>query len=160
MTFSHLDAQNQPTMVDVSAKESTHRVAIASGKIRMGAQAYQAILDNTLKKGPVIQTAIVAAIMGAKQTSTLIPMCHPLNLSGVHVQVLECPQESAFLVRVRVQCQGQTGVEMEALTGVSVGLLTIYDMAKSLDKSMVMGEIQLEQKSGGKSGDYTIMAKE
>ncbi|WP_121020426.1 cyclic pyranopterin monophosphate synthase MoaC [Helicobacter vulpis] len=156
MTFSHLDAQNQPTMVDVSAKESTHRVAIASGKIRMGAQAYQAISDNTLKKGPVIQTAIVAAIMGAKQTSTLIPMCHPLNLSGVHVQVLECPQESAFLVRVRVQCQGQTGVEMEALTGVSVGLLTIYDMAKSLDKSMVMGEIQLEQKSGGKSGDYTI----
>ncbi|WP_104695703.1 cyclic pyranopterin monophosphate synthase MoaC [Helicobacter salomonis] len=156
MTLNHLDRSHNPTMVDVSAKASTQRVAIASGKIYMNAQVYQAILDNALKKGPVIQTAIIAAIMGAKQTSALIPMCHPLNLSGVHAQVLECPSESALLVRVQVQCQGQTGVEMEALMGVSVGLLTIYDMAKGMDKSMVMGEIQLEHKSGGKSGNYTI----
>ncbi|WP_120945983.1 MULTISPECIES: cyclic pyranopterin monophosphate synthase MoaC [Helicobacter] len=154
--MNHLDSKNHPTMIDVSTKAITHRVAIASGKISMDASTYQAILNNTLKKGPVIQTAIIAAIMGAKQTSALIPMCHPLNLSGVHAQVLECPQESALVVRVQVRCSGQTGVEMEALMGVSVGLLTIYDMAKGLDKSMVMGEIKLEHKSGGKSGDYTI----
>nr|WP_267891551.1 cyclic pyranopterin monophosphate synthase MoaC [Helicobacter bizzozeronii] len=154
VALSHLDTHNNPNMVDVSHKPDTLRIALASGKISMGAQAYKAVLDNQIKKGPVIQTAVIAAIMGAKQTSTLIPMCHPLNLSNIAVEVLEQPQEHALIVQVRVKYYGQTGVEMEALTGVSVGLLTIYDMVKSLDKSMVIGAIQLEYKEGGKSGTY------
>ncbi|WP_104750228.1 cyclic pyranopterin monophosphate synthase MoaC [Helicobacter cynogastricus] len=154
MNLSHLDSQNNPLMVDVSSKNQSSRVALACGKICMSKQAYQAVLDNQIKKGPVLQTAIIAAIMGAKQTSTLIPMCHPLPLAGVHVEVLEKEEECAFVLKVSVRCQAQTGVEMEALTGVSIGLLTIYDMVKGLDKSMVIGEIYLEHKSGGKSGEY------
>lgn len=141
-------------MVDVSAKPSTLRIAVASGKISMGAEAYEAILADRVQKGPVVQTAVIAAIMGAKQTSTLIPMCHPLSLSNVHVEVRGQDQEHAFVVQVSVKHQGQTGVEMEALTGVSVGLLSIYDMVKSIDKGMVIGQIQLEYKEGGKSGIY------
>ncbi|WP_163566033.1 cyclic pyranopterin monophosphate synthase MoaC [Helicobacter suis] len=154
MPLSHLDAHNHPTMVDVGGKQITERKAIASGKISMQPQAYRAIVQKNIAKGPVLQTAIIAAIMGAKQTSHLIPLCHPLNLSNVEVRVIECENECAFVLEVEVKYRGQTGVEMEALVGVSIGLLTIYDMAKALDKSMVIDSIKLLSKEGGKSGSY------
>lgn len=154
MNLTHLDENNKPKMVDVSAKEDTTRVAVASGVIEVTPEAYEAVVSNTAKKGPVLQTAVIAAIQGAKQTSTLIPMCHPLMLSSVKTDIEELPQLPGFKLMVRAKLKGQTGVEMEALTGVSVGLLTIYDMLKAIDKGMVIKNIQLEEKSGGKSGDF------
>lgn len=150
--LTHLDENNQPKMVDVSLKNETLRIAKASGIIRMSEEAFRAIKENTAKKGPVLQTAIVSAIMGAKKTSELIPMCHPLLISSVKVDVEEL--KNAFKIFVTVKITGKTGVEMEALTGVSVGLLTIYDMVKAIDKTMVIDEIMLLSKSGGKSGEY------
>ena len=154
MNLTHLDDSNRPKMVDVSKKNETHRIAVASGKITMSSDAYTAIIDNTSKKGPVLQTAVIAAIMGVKKTSELIPMCHPLLLSGINCDIEEEPELPGFKLIVTTKLNGQTGVEMEALTGVSVGLLTIYDMAKAIDKSMVISDVQLETKSGGKSGDF------
>ncbi|PAF47385.1 molybdenum cofactor biosynthesis protein C [Helicobacter sp. 12S02634-8] len=154
MKLSHLNAQNHPTMVDVGAKSPTDRIACASGKITMNAQAFQAVIEQKAHKGPVLQTAIIAAIMGAKKTSELIPMCHPLFLSGVDVRIDEDRECHTFTLYASVKTQGKTGVEMEALMSVSIGLLTIYDMVKALDKSMVISAITLESKSGGKSGDY------
>ncbi|CAM2774822.1 cyclic pyranopterin monophosphate synthase MoaC [Helicobacter burdigaliensis] len=154
MQFTHLDSNNNPTMVDVSDKQITQREALARGKITMSKEAFLAIMDNKVKKGPVLQTAIIAAIMGAKKTSELIPMCHPLFLSSVKCEVVELEKENAFILEVRVKTDSKTGVEMEALMGVNIGLLTIYDMVKAIDKSMELGEIYLVQKSGGKSGDY------
>lgn len=154
MDLTHLDKNDRPKMVDVSDKNETTRVAIASGEISMSQEAYDAIITNTAKKGPVLQTAVVAAIMGVKKTSDLIPMCHPLLLSGINCDIEEKPATSSFKLIVTAKLVGQTGVEMEALTGVSVGLLTIYDMVKAIDKSMVISNIQLESKSGGKSGDF------
>jgi cyclic pyranopterin phosphate synthase len=142
-------------MVDVSDKASTTRVAVASGIIVVGKAAFDAVIENTAKKGPVLQTAVIAAIQGAKQTSTLIPMCHPLMLTSVKTDIEELPQLPGFKLTVTAKLNGQTGVEMEALTGVSVGLLTIYDMLKAIDKGMVIQNLQLENKSGGKSGDFT-----
>lgn len=141
-------------MVDVSEKKETTRVAVASGKISMTQEAYDAIVTQKTKKGPVIQTAVIAAIMGVKKTSDLIPMCHPLNLSGINCDVEEIPSLPGFKLFVTAKLTGQTGVEMEALTGVSIGLLTIYDMVKAIDKGMVISEVQLESKEGGKSGEY------
>lgn len=154
MNLTHLDDSNRPKMVDVSKKNETHRIAVASGKITMSSDAYTAIIDNTSKKGPVLQTAVIAAIMGVKKTSELIPMCHPLLLSGINCDIEEEPELPGFKLIVTTKLNGQTGVEMEALTGVSVGLLTIYDMVKAIDKSMVISDVQLETKSGGKSGDF------
>ncbi|XPV68726.1 MAG: cyclic pyranopterin monophosphate synthase MoaC [Halarcobacter sp.] len=154
MDLTHLDEQNRPKMVDVSNKNETKRVAIASGIIKMSQDAFDAILDNNTKKGPVLQTAVIAAIMGVKKTSDLIPMCHPLLLSGINCDVEELKDLPGFKLIVTAKLNGQTGVEMEALTGVSVGLLTIYDMVKAIDKSMVISNIQLEEKNGGKSGDF------
>lgn len=154
MTLTHLDDNNRPKMVDVSDKNETHRIAVATGQISMSLDAYNAIVDNTSKKGPVIQTAVIAAIMGVKKTSELIPMCHPLLLSGINCDVEELPELPGFRLKVTAKLNGQTGVEMEALTGVSVGLLTIYDMVKAIDKSMIISNVQLETKSGGKSGDF------
>jgi len=154
MNLTHLDENNKPKMVDVSAKEDTTRIAVASGTIEVTPKAYEAVISNRAKKGPVLQTAVIAAIQGAKQTSTLIPMCHPLMLSSVKTDIEELPQLPGFKLSVRAKLKGQTGVEMEALTGVSVGLLTIYDMLKAIDKGMVIKNIQLEEKSGGKSGDF------
>ncbi len=154
MNLTHLDENNKPKMVDVSEKEETSRVAVASGVIEVTAAAYEAVIANSAKKGPVLQTAVIAAIQGAKQTSTLIPMCHPLMLSSVKTDIEELPELPGFKLTVRAKLRGQTGVEMEALTGVSVGLLTIYDMLKAIDKGMVLKEIKLEEKSGGKSGDF------
>lgn len=154
MDLTHLDDNNRPKMVDVSQKKETTRVAVASGQISMSQEAYNAIIDNTTKKGPVLQTAVIASIMGVKKTSELIPMCHPLLLSGINCDIEELPQLPGFKLIVTAKLNGQTGVEMEALTGTSIGLLTIYDMVKAIDKSMVISNVQLESKSGGKSGDF------
>lgn len=154
MLLTHLDERDRPKMVDVSDKSTTSRVAIASGLITMSQDAFDAVVHQTAKKGPVLQTAVIAAIMGTKKTSDLIPMCHPLNLSGVNCDIDELPELPGFRLTVTAKLSGQTGVEMEALTGTSIGLLTIYDMLKAIDKSMIIGPIQLETKSGGKSGDY------
>jgi len=154
MNLTHLDENNKPKMVDVSDKEDTTRVAVASGIIEVTPEAYNAVVTNSAKKGPVLQTAVISAIQGAKQTSTLIPMCHPLMLTSVKTDIEELPQIPAFKLTVTAKLRGKTGVEMEALTGVSVGLLTIYDMLKAIDKGMVIRNIQLEEKSGGKSGDF------
>ena len=154
MNLTHLDENQRPKMVDVSDKHNTTRVAVASGIIEMSQDAYDAIVDEKTKKGPVLQTAVIAAIMGTKKTSELIPMCHPLNLSGINCDVQEIAQLPGFKLTVTAKLTGQTGVEMEALTGVSIGLLTIYDMVKAIDKGMIIQNIQLESKSGGKSGDF------
>jgi cyclic pyranopterin monophosphate synthase len=154
MELTHLDEKERPKMVDVSDKTPTTRFAVASGIIEMHRDAYEAIVNQTTKKGPVLQTAVVAAIMGTKKTSELIPMCHPLNLSGIHCDIEELPELPGFKLFVSAKLTGQTGVEMEALTGVSIGLLTIYDMVKAIDKGMVIRNVQLESKEGGKSGDY------
>ncbi|WP_345970089.1 cyclic pyranopterin monophosphate synthase MoaC [Sulfurimonas sp. HSL1-6] len=154
MQLTHLDEKDRPKMVDVSAKAPTERVAVASGKITMSPEAYSAIVEERTKKGPVLQTAVIAAIMGTKKTSDLIPMCHPLNISGINCDVEELPELPGFRLSVTAKLTGQTGVEMEALTGVSIGLLTIYDMVKAIDKGMVISDVQLETKRGGKSGEY------
>ena len=154
MNLTHLDEKNKPKMVDVSDKDETTRVAVASGIIEVTPQAYDAVVQNATKKGPVLQTAVIAAIQGAKQTSTLIPMCHPLLLSSVKTDIEELPDLPGFKLTLMVKLKGRTGVEMEALTGVSVGLLTIYDMLKAIDKGMIIKNVQLENKSGGKSGDF------
>jgi len=154
MNLTHLDEQNKPKMVDVSSKENTTRIAMASGVIEVTPEAYAAVVANTAKKGPVLQTAVIAAIQGTKQTSTLIPMCHPLMLTSVKTDIEELSELPGFKLTVTAKLNGQTGVEMEALTGVSIGLLTIYDMLKAIDKGMVIKNIQLEKKSGGKSGDF------
>jgi cyclic pyranopterin phosphate synthase len=154
MNLTHLDENHQPKMVDVGEKAPTTRSATASGVIVVGQEAYDAVVSNRTKKGPVLQTAVIAAIQGAKQTSTLIPMCHPLLLTSLKTEIKELPELPGFQLFVTAKLTGRTGVEMEALTGVSVGLLTIYDMLKAIDKSMVIEKIQLEEKSGGQNGDY------
>ena len=154
MNLTHLDENQRPKMVDVSDKNQTTRIAIASGIIEMSQEAYTNIVSENNKKGPVLQTAVIAAIMGVKQTSTLIPMCHPLNLSGINCDVDELPSLPGFKLTVTAKLTGQTGVEMEALTGTSIGLLTIYDMVKAIDKGMIIKNVQLEEKSGGKNGDF------
>ena len=152
--LTHIDENDRPKMVDVSDKGVTTRIAVASGIIKMSRKAFDAIKNNTGKKGPVLQTAVVGAIMGAKKTSELIPMCHPLLISGINCDIEELADICAYKLTVSVKIDGKTGVEMEALTGVSVGLLTIYDMIKAIDKTMQITDIKLESKSGGKSGDY------
>ncbi|MDL0089027.1 cyclic pyranopterin monophosphate synthase MoaC [Campylobacter gastrosuis] len=153
--LTHIDENDRPKMVDVSNKDITTRIARASGMIKMSPDAFLAIKQNTGKKGPVLQTAVIAAIMAAKKTSELIPMCHPLLISGVDCDIAEDSQNFSFTLSVSVKIDGKTGVEMEALTAVSVGLLTIYDMIKAIDKTMVITNIKLDEKSGGKSGKYT-----
>jgi cyclic pyranopterin phosphate synthase len=154
MNLTHLDENDRPKMVDVSNKENTQRVATASGIITVTQEAYDMVVQNRAKKGPVLQTAVIAAISGAKKTSDLIPMCHPLMLTSVKINVQELPELPGFKLEATAKLVGKTGVEMEALTAVSVGLLTIYDMLKAIDKGMVIGPIQLERKSGGKSGEF------
>ena len=154
MKLTHLNENNNPKMVDVSAKQDTTRIAIASGRITMSAEAYEAVLEQRTKKGAVLQTAIIAAIMGAKKTSEIIPMCHPLMLSSVDIDIAQEDSAHSFVLRASVKTAGKTGVEMEALSAVSIGLLTIYDMVKAIDKTMVISEIRLDSKSGGKSGDF------
>lgn len=153
MEISHINKEKNPLMIDVSKKQITTREAIAIGTISMSKEAYNALINNDNKKGSVINTAIVAAIMGAKKTSDLIPMCHNISLSKVDCEIIKDSKNSSISMKVIVKCDGKTGVEMEALSGVSIGLLTIYDMLKSIDKSMLINNIMLLNKSGGKSGD-------
>ncbi|MFM9852276.1 MAG: cyclic pyranopterin monophosphate synthase MoaC [Sphingomonadaceae bacterium] len=150
--LTHLDATGQATMVDVSAKPDTVREAVAEGRISMSAEAFTAIKEGSAKKGDVIATARIAGIMAAKKTSELIPLCHPLMISKVSVDFDY--EASSIRATATVRLSGQTGVEMEALTAVSVALLTIYDMAKAVDKAMVISDVRLLFKSGGKSGDW------
>lgn len=154
MTLTHLDAKDRPTMVDVGDKDPTTRVATASGVISMSREAFDAVVTQTAKKGPVLQTAVVAAVLGAKKTPELIPMCHPLLLTNIATDIEELPELPGFRLFVTCKLSGKTGVEMEALTGVSVGLLTVYDMLKAIDKGMVISDVRLERKEGGKSGLY------
>lgn len=150
--FTHLDKNKRGQMVDISKKEISQREAIAKGSIRLKKETIDAIKNEEVKKGHVLDIAQVAAIQGVKNTSTIIPMAHPLLLNGINVDFYF--EGLSLFCEVRVKCQGKTGVEMEALTGVSAGLLTVYDMCKSMDKSMTIEEIYLVEKSGGKSGDY------
>ena len=154
MKLTHLDENNRPKMVDVSDKENTTRIAVASGIITMNQKAYDNVVSNENKKGPVIQTAVIAAIMGTKKTPELIPMCHPLLLSGINCDVEELPELPGFKLKVTTKLAGQTGVEMEALHGASVAALTIYDMCKALTHDLKISNIILLEKSGGKN-DYT-----
>lgn len=150
--LTHLDAAGNAAMVDVSAKPATLREAIAEGRITMSPAALAAIRDGAVKKGDVLATARIAGIMAAKKTGELIPLCHPLMLSKVAVDFNF--EDKAIRVTGMARLTGQTGVEMEALTATSVALLTIYDMAKALDKDMVIGGVRLLEKRGGKSGDW------
>lgn len=154
MQLTHLNEKNNPKMVDVGDKTPSTRIASASGIISMSKEAYEAVLNQSTKKGAVIQTAIIAGIMGAKKTHELIPMCHPLFISGVDIEVMQDDEKYEFKLITKVKTEGKTGVEMEALCAVSTALLTFYDMLKAIDKSMVIKDIQLESKSGGKSGDF------
>lgn len=154
MEWTHLDEQGRARMVDVTEKGVTSRTALATGKIRVGPVVLKAITDRTVPKGDVLSVARIAGIMAAKQTSSLIPMCHPLPVTGCTVGFDLAEEEGLITASCEVRVEGRTGVEMEALTGVSVALLTIYDMCKALDKGMEIGEIRLERKTGGKSGTY------
>jgi cyclic pyranopterin phosphate synthase len=151
-TFSHLDAKGNAHMVDVGDKAVTRRRAVARGSITMAPATSSAIVAGTLPKGDVLATARIAGIQAAKRTSDLIPLCHPLMLTSVSVGLTV--SDGRVDIEAVVETTGQTGVEMEALTACSVAALTLYDMCKSADKDMVIGELALWQKSGGRSGDY------
>ena len=150
--LTHVDAKGRLRMVDVGDKPVTDREAVARGSISMSATALTLIRTGKMKKGDPLQAARLAGIMAAKKTSELIPLCHPLILSHVSVDVT--PTKSGYAIESRVRIAGQTGVEMEALTAVAVAALTLYDMVKAVDKSMVIGDIELIEKKGGKSGHY------
>ena len=152
--LTHFDSQGQAHMVDVSAKAATHRVARASGSIRMLPETLALIREGTAKKGDVLGIARIAAIQAAKRTSDLIPLCHPLPLTRVAVELDVDEALPGVHCTVQAETVGVTGVEMEALTAVQVALLTIYDMCKAADKGMVMGDIRLLEKKGGKSGHW------
>lgn len=152
--LTHFDSHGQAHMVDVGDKAPTHRIAVAQGRIVMLPETLALIQNGTAKKGDVLGIARIAAIMAAKQTSNLIPLCHPLALTRVAVEFELQPAEQAVRCEATVETYGKTGVEMEALTAVQIGLLTIYDMCKAVDKGMVMGDIGLKKKTGGKSDFY------
>ena len=152
--LTHFDAQGQAHMVDVAAKPDSHRVARAGGTIRMQPETLALILNGSAKKGDVIGIARIAAIQAAKRTAELIPLCHPLPLTRVTVDFRPDVTNSAVHCQVQAETVGRTGVEMEALTAVQIGLLTIYDMCKAVDRGMVMGDIRLLEKQGGKSGHW------
>ena len=152
--LSHVDEQGRVRMVDVTAKDVTRRVAAARGVVTMRAETLAAIAEGQIPKGDVLAVARIAGIMAAKKTSELIPMCHPLNISGVEVKLTPRQEPPSVEIEATVRIAGQTGVEMEALTAVSVAGLTIYDMCKAVDREMTVGEIRLVHKSGGKSGTF------
>ena len=154
MEFSHFDEDGNAVMVDVSGKEITQRRALAEGKIRVSREVFEAIAGRKVKKGDVLTVAQVAGIMGTKRTAELIPMCHLLNLTNSEVRFEMNSEKLEIKAFCQVKTEGKTGVEMEALTGVSTALLTIYDMCKAIDKRMVIEEIHLCEKSGGKSGTF------
>lgn len=154
--FTHINEQGNAKMVDVSEKNITKRTAIAHSSITVNQAIYHQIVDNTNKKGNVLNTAQIAGIMAAKNTADIIPMCHPLPLTGINVSFNWKENETSFTLNIQasVSTTGKTGVEMEALTAASAVALTVYDMTKALDKSMIIGETYLLSKTGGKSGDF------
>lgn len=154
-TLTHFDETGQAHMVDVGAKADTHRIAVARGTIRMKPETLELVRSGTAKKGDVLGIARVAAIMGAKRTSDLVPLCHPLAITRVAVDFEIDDAASSVHCRAQVETVGKTGVEMEALTAVQVGLLTIYDMCKAVDRGMVMTNVHVQEKHGGKSGDWS-----
>lgn len=154
--LTHFDSAGQAHMVDVGAKNDTHRIAVASGTIRMKPETLAIIQSGTAKKGDVLGIARIAAIMGAKRTSDLIPLCHPLALTKLSVNFAVITDQSCIVCTAQVETFGKTGVEMEALTAVQVGLLTIYDMCKAVDRGMIMTDVRVLEKHGGKSGDWVV----
>jgi cyclic pyranopterin phosphate synthase len=156
--LTHFDAAGEAHMVDVGDKPATHRVAVAAGRIRMSPLTLDLVRAGTTKKGDVLGVARIAAIQAAKKTSELIPLCHPLPLTRVAVEFSLDGETSSIECRARVETRGQTGVEMEALTAVQIGLLTIYDMVKSADRGMVIDNVRLLEKHGGKSGSFVADA--
>jgi len=157
-SFTHFDAQGQAHMVDVGAKAETHRVAVASGEIRMLPATLRMVVGGTAKKGDVLGVARIAAIQGAKRTAELVPLCHPLPITRAAVDFSVDAVGHRIRCTARIETHGRTGVEMEALTAVQVGLLTVYDMCKAVDRGMVIGEIRVLEKRGGKSGDWSAEA--
>ncbi|MBW4662441.1 MAG: cyclic pyranopterin monophosphate synthase MoaC [Drouetiella hepatica Uher 2000/2452] len=156
-SLTHLDAQGQAQMVDVSAKGQTVRTAIAVGRVRMLPETFTAIQSGNAPKGDVLGTARLAGIMAAKQTANLIPLCHPLPIHKVEVKITPDAELPGYQIQAEVKIKAETGVEMEALTAVSIAALTLYDMAKALEKSIQIEAIYLLQKTGGKSGDYSLL---
>ena len=156
--LTHFDAAGQAHMVDVGGKQATQRVAIATGRIRMAAATFELIRSGTAAKGDVLGVARIAAIQGAKRASDLVPLCHPLALTSVSIDFGLDAAAAAVDCTARVETFGRTGVEMEALAAVQIGLLTIYDMCKAVDRGMVMGDVRLLEKRGGKSGDWMAPA--
>jgi cyclic pyranopterin monophosphate synthase len=153
-TLSHLDEQGRARMVDVSEKEVTSRIAVARGTIHMRPETLALILEDKIEKGDVFSVARVAGIMAAKKTSELIPMCHPLNINSVKIDLMPRENPARVDIEASVRVSGKTGVEMEAMTAVAVAGLTVYDMCKAVDREMSIGEIRLVEKSGGKSGSF------
>jgi cyclic pyranopterin monophosphate synthase len=152
--LTHFDAAGRAHMVDVADKAVTHRVAVASGRIRMLPETLERVRSGTAKKGDVLGIARIAAIQGAKRTAELIPLCHPIALTRVAVELDIDAAEHAVTCTATVECDGKTGVEMEALTAVQVGLLTVYDMLKAIDRGMTITDVKLLEKRGGKSGAW------
>jgi cyclic pyranopterin phosphate synthase len=152
--LTHFDARGAAHMVDVGAKDSTHRVAVASGRIVMNPATFRLVAAGRAKKGDVLGVARIAAIQAAKRTPELIPLAHPIPITRVAVDFELQEKSSSVMVVARVECRGQTGVEMEALTAAAVGLLTIYDMVKAVDRGLTLTELRLEEKLGGKSGVF------
>jgi cyclic pyranopterin phosphate synthase len=152
--FTHLDEQGKAKMVDVTDKEVTQREAKARGTVLMSPEAFQKIMAGGIKKGDVLGVAKVAGIMGAKRTAQLIPMCHPLNITNVAITFNPIEEKHCIEIEAQVKLKGQTGVEMEALTAVATAALTIYDMCKAVDRAMVISDIHLVEKKGGKSGHF------
>jgi cyclic pyranopterin phosphate synthase len=153
--LTHTDQQGRASMVDVSDKPMTSRTARAQGSLLMQAETLTAIRENRMKKGDVLATARIAGVMAAKKTHDLIPLCHPLALNDVQVEITEREDAQGLHVETLARTSGKTGVEMEALTACSVALLTLYDMAKAIDRGMTLTGVQVVQKSGGASGDWT-----
>jgi cyclic pyranopterin phosphate synthase len=153
-SFTHIDDKGRVRMVDVTAKKPTLRTAVAGGAIYMNPETFGLIQNQRVKKGNVLETARIAGIMAAKKTPELIPMCHPLNITHIQVDFFPNTSENCIGIEAAVRAVDQTGVEMEAITAVSVAALTIYDMCKSYDKEMTISKIQLLKKSGGKSGTF------
>ena len=152
--FTHIDSEGNARMVDVGEKSATERTATAKGTVMMAAETLAKIQERGFKKGDVLSVAQLAGIMGAKRTPDLIPLCHPLNLTSVKVELTPDPDRAAVDIEATCKLTGQTGVEMEALTAVSVAALTVYDMCKAVDKAMRITDVRLVHKSGGKSGEY------
>jgi cyclic pyranopterin phosphate synthase len=157
--LTHFDERGAARMVDVGGKDETHRVAIAEGTIRMLPATLALVASGTSKKGDVLGVARIAAIQASKRTAELIPLCHPVPLSSVRVDFTLDEKESTVACRVTAECTARTGVEMEALTAVSVALLTVYDMCKAVDRAMTISDIRLIHKAGGKSGEFKAAAR-